>query len=201
MTEFQVLENDSDPIAVFDRWFKAAQKLKLVEPTAATLSTVSKTGQPNARVILLKGVKDGGFEFFTNYQSQKAQDLEANDKCALLFYYDEVGRQIRIRGTATKLTAQESDAYFHSRPYESRLGAWASKQSSTLEDKSVIRQNLARYEIEFGEKVPRPYFWGGYRIQPTEIEFWIKGDHRLHDRFLFTKTSKKNVWARSILSP
>ncbi|MGF1474182.1 MAG: pyridoxamine 5'-phosphate oxidase [Geminicoccaceae bacterium] len=190
----------SDPIAQFRRWFEEAQTLGSIEANAMTLATVGAYGQPSARTVLLKDFGEAGFSFFTNYESRKAEDLEANPKAALLFLWQPQERQVRLEGQVSKLDQAASDAYFAERPRGSQLGAWASPQSRPLANRDELERNLADVEARFGDDpIPRPSFWGGYLLQPRLIEFWQGRTSRLHDRLLFTRD--ETGWRRQRLAP
>jgi pyridoxamine 5'-phosphate oxidase len=189
----------ADPIAQFNRWFDDAVAADLRHPNAMTLATVDD-GRPSARVVLLKSVDEHGFVFFTNFESRKGRELAANPAAALLFFWSELERQVRVDGTAEKVSPEESDAYFATRPYGSQIGAWASAQSEPIPSREVLearaRELDARYE---GGPVPRPGHWGGYRVAPVEIEFWQGRANRLHDRLRYRLAG--GVWTRERLSP
>jgi pyridoxamine 5'-phosphate oxidase len=191
---------DADPIRQFMAWFKQAQDARLPEPNTMTLATVDARGYPSARIVLIKGVDERGFVFFTNYESRKGQDLAANPHASLLFYWIELERQVRIEGTVEKTSAQESDAYFNSRPLGSRLGAWASDQSRPIESRALLEAREKSFAERFGEHPPRPPHWGGYRLVPDTIEFWQGRPSRLHDRIVYTRQSAGG-WRISRLSP
>ncbi len=190
----------SDPLKQFDIWFKNALESELLEPNAMILSTVSAEGVPSARTVLLKGLDGGGFTFFTNYESQKGKEIEANPNVSLLFLWLELERQVRVNGKAERIPESESYAYFKSRPADSRIGAWASKQSTTVPGRVYLEMKFAEYKKKFGDtEIPLPPFWGGYRVIPEKIEFWQGRPNRLHDRILYTKI--ENDWKIERLSP
>ena len=177
----------ADPFKQFDRWFHDALKAELPLPNAMTLATATPPGRPSARQVLLKGVDARGFVFYTNYASRKARELAANPYAALVFAWAELERQVRIEGAVEKVSAEESDAYFDSRPLGSRLGAWASPQSMVLPDRLTLATKVAAIVLRYGKHPPRPLHWGGYRVLPEAIEFWQGRRNRLHDRLLYTK--------------
>ncbi|WP_175971176.1 pyridoxamine 5'-phosphate oxidase [Burkholderia sp. BCC0322] len=191
-----------DPFAQFDRWFKEALAAKLPEPNTMTLATVGDDGRPSARIVLIKGVDERGFVFFTNYESRKGRDLAAHPQAALLFYWIELERQVRIEGRVEKTSAEESDRYFASRPLGSRIGAWASEQSAVIDSRATLEAQEKAASERFGENPPRPPHWGGYRLVPDSIEFWQGRPSRLHDRLLYTRDADTSPgWSISRLSP
>ena len=190
-----------DPIQQFTAWFNDAQSAEVKEPNAMTLSTVNATGFPSARIVLLKGIENGQFVFYTNYQSSKGRDIEVNPACALTFFWPDLERQVRINGIATRIEEATSLAYFQSRPRNSQLGAWASPQSATIENRELIEQRLKQLEEKFKgqENLPKPKQWGGYCVQPMQIEFWQGRESRLHDRLLYRLNQDK--WEITRLAP
>ena len=189
-----------DPIAQFRRWFDEALAADLHEPNAMTLASATPDGCPSARVVLLKGFDERGFVFYTNYEGRKARELEINPLCALVFYWGELERQVRVEGRAGRISDEESDAYFAGRPRGSQLGAWASEQSRPVRDRGALEVRLRELEAEYeGREVPRPPFWGGYRIEPETIEFWQGRENRLHDRLRYRRSN--GHWRRERLQP
>lgn len=184
----------------FSRWWDDAVNSEIFEVNAMTLSTATKDGKPSARIVLLKGFDEKGFVFFTNYESQKGQELAENPYAALTFFWKEIERQVRIEGAVGKVDATESDAYFASRPEGSRIGAWASPQSKIIESRVLLDNNVKHYTKEFQNSIPRPPHWGGYRVMPLKIEFWQGRSNRLHDRIQYTKTAEGS-WKAERLAP
>jgi len=171
-----------NPLSLFQLWFDQAVKAECPEPNSMTLATADAAGNPSARIVLLKGADEAGFTFFTNYESQKGKDLAVRPQAALLFHWHELERQVRIKGLVERVSPTESDEYFHSRPAASRIGAWASPQSAEIPNREFLEETEKRFAADFGDKPPRPDHWGGYRLHPTEIEFWQGRPSRLHDR-------------------
>jgi pyridoxamine 5'-phosphate oxidase len=191
-----------DPFALFKQWLAEAEKTEPADPEAMALATVDAEGLPNVRMILLKGAGPRGFVFYTNCESAKGLELAANPKAALLFYWKSLGRQIRVRGLIEPVTDAEADAYFATRHRESRLGAWASRQSRPLSSRAALEDGVARYTEDFaGGDVPRPAYWHGYRVRPVEIEFWQHGTFRLHDRIVFRRPAPEGPWTKTRLYP
>jgi pyridoxamine 5'-phosphate oxidase len=190
-----------NPIEQFRGWFDDALAADLHEPNAMTLATATPGGRPSARIVLIKGFDERGFIFYTNYEGRKAREIEANPHCALLFYWGELERQVRIEGRVSRISERESDAYFASRPRGSQLGAWASEQSRSIENRNALEPRLRELEREYeGREIPRPPFWGGYRVEPEVIEFWQGRENRLHDRLQYRR-SEDGGWRRERLQP
>jgi pyridoxamine 5'-phosphate oxidase len=192
---------DHDPVSQFKKWLNEALKAKVLEPNAMNLATLSESGRPTSRIVLLKGIENNQFLFYTNYQSQKGKELDKHPECALNFFWPELERQIRIEGIAQRVGTQVSDEYFQSRPRPSQVGAWASPQSSIIKDRDILEKRVDEIEKRFEGKevLPRPKQWGGFAIEPFEIEFWQGRASRLHDRILFVKVD--NVWTINRLAP
>ncbi len=188
-----------DPIAQFHKWLDAAISAQMREPNAMTLATVDSSGKPSARIVLLKGFDANGFCFYTNYDSRKGKELNQQKHAALVFQWIELERQVRVEGAVTRMTEQESDDYFNSRPISSRIGAWASPQSQVIESRAVIEEREQHYKNTLGDKPKRPPHWGGFRLAPDMIEFWQGRSSRLHDRLRFTKANQQ--WCVDRLAP
>lgn len=190
----------SNPFVQFAAWMTEALEAELPEPSAMTLATVDPDGRPSARIVLLKGFDDDGFTFFTNYESRKGRELSANPNCALHFFWSGLERQVHIEGQAERLSREDSEAYFRTRPEESRIGAWASKQSTTLSSREELEARFQELLAEFkGKDIPLPPTWGGFRVVPVRFEFWQGRPSRLHDRIRYTLTADN--WAIERLSP
>jgi pyridoxamine 5'-phosphate oxidase len=196
-----VADAERNPFRQFDAWFAQAVDAKLPEPNTMTLATVDSRGRPSARIVLIKGVDERGFVFFTNYESRKGRELADNPHASLLFYWIELERQVRIEGTVVKASPAESDQYFESRPLGSRIGAWASEQSQAIESRAVLEAREKEISEKYGEHPPRPPHWGGYRLIPDAIEFWQGRPSRLHDRLLYTRAVEGGDWQITRLSP
>jgi len=192
---------DKNPIHQFEKWFGDALKSEVAEPTAMNLATVTASGRPSSRIVLLKGIEQNQFVFYTNYHSQKGVELEANPECALNFFWPDLERQIRIEGVANRLPADISDEYFKSRPRGSQIGAWASPQSTIIKDRKILEDRVKEIEKRFEGKqyLPRPNQWGGFAVEPFEIEFWQGRSSRLHDRLVYTKVDQ--AWLLNRLAP
>lgn len=192
---------DVDPIRQFTVWFDEAMRSQLIDVTAMTLATASADGEPSARTVLLKGFDDAGFVFFTNYESAKAREIAARPRACLLIFWAELERQVRINGSVAQTSREESETYFQSRPFESRIGAWASPQSRPVANREELESRYADLLAKYaGAAVPRPPQWGGYRVTPDRVEFWQGRKSRLHDRLLYSRQADGS-WTRSRLAP
>jgi len=191
-----------DPLAFFASWYEEALSANIVEPAAMALATATPAGEPAVRIVLLRKQDERGFVFFTNYLSRKGEELASNPRAALAIHWAELQRQVRIEGSVEKATAEESDHYFHNRPFGHRLGALVSAQSEVVADRAVLERRLAELTEQYahGQEVPRPEHWGGYRVIPHTIEFWQGRENRLHDRLRFRRQSDGS-WLRERLSP
>ncbi|MEH1940329.1 MAG: pyridoxamine 5'-phosphate oxidase [Nostoc sp.] len=195
------LEVDLNPFIQFKKWFDQALAAQLPEPNAMTIATATPDGKPSARMVLLKDFDERGFVLFTNYNSHKGQELAENPQAALVFWWAELERQVRITGYVEKVSETESDQYFHSRPANSRLGAWVSNQSEVIQSREVLERRLQEFKSKYeNEEIPRPPHWGGLRVIPTEIEFWQGRPSRLHDRLLYSRLDN-STWNIQRLSP
>ena len=192
--------SDANPTQQFSRWLNEAISAQVPEPNAMTLATVGPDGRPSTRVQLIKGLDARGIVWFTNYQGRKGRELETNPFAALQFHWVELERVVRIEGRVEKISAAESDTYFHSRPLDSRIGAWASPQSEVISSRAVLVANAAKFAAQFLLKPPRPPHWGGYRLQPDTWEFWQGRKSRLHDRLRY-RLAPDSIWIRERLAP
>ena len=191
-----------DPFKLFEKWFDEAKKKEINDPNALALGTASKTGIPSVRMVLLKGFDKNGFVFYTNLNSQKGNELKENPNASMCFHWKSLLRQIRIVGTLKQVDDKTADDYYNSRAYDSRIGAWASKQSSVLKSRDELLDALNDFKDKYKDKdnVPRPSHWSGWNLKPSSIEFWLDGDNRIHERLKYTKNTK-GEWIRSLLSP
>ncbi|GFO80905.1 pyridoxamine 5'-phosphate oxidase [Methyloceanibacter sp.] len=202
MTDNQDFTAAEDPFALFRTWLADAEKSESCDPEAMALATADSSGLPNVRMVLLKGTDERGFVFYTNCESAKGEELAVNAKAALLFFWKSLGRQIRVRGPIEPVTDAEADAYFATRHPQSRIGAWASKQSRPLESRAALEEAVALYTAQFeGREIARPDYWRGFRVRPVEIEFWQNGDYRLHDRIVFRRAEPEEPWTKTRLNP
>ena len=199
--QLDIAQMSADPFEQFERWWQETLAANVPEPNGMTLATATLDGKPSARIVLLKGFDRRGFAFYTNYQSQKGEELDVNPFAALVFWWEPLERQVRIEGTVQRVDAAEADIYFNSRPRSSRLGAWASAQSREIEQRDILEQRQAELEAQYAdtEAIPRPPHWGGYRLVPTRMEFWQGRPSRLHDRLCYVK--QDSHWSIVRLSP
>jgi pyridoxamine 5'-phosphate oxidase len=188
-----------DPIVQFSTWLDEALSSEITDANAMVVSTVNAGCRPSSRVVLLKGLDDRGFVFFTNYESRKGADLADDPNISLTFFWPQLQRQVHVSGIAEKISQQESETYFKSRPLDSQIGAWASHQSSVIESRAALEKSFEEIRKRFGDGVPLPPFWGGYRVMPSKIEFWQGRASRLHDRIVYTR--EKGTWTIERLSP
>ena len=191
-----------DPFELFEEWFEVAKKKEINDPNALALGTASKDGVPSVRMVLLKGFDKDGFIFYTNLKSQKSKELKENPNATMCFHWKSLLRQIRIVGKLNQVDDKTADDYYSTRAYESRIGAWASKQSSILKSRDELLNSLESFKKKYNNKdnVPRPNHWSGWNLKPSSIEFWLDGDNRIHERLKYT-LNEKNFWSKSLLSP
>jgi pyridoxamine 5'-phosphate oxidase len=198
---FPLTSMDPDPFKEFKKWIALAESQNNMDVEAMTLATVSKEGVPSARMVLFKGLRDNGFLFYSNYESKKGKELETNPNASLVFYWPGIYRQIRIDGKVKRLTRLESEDYFRTRPRESQIAAWASEQSREVKSFKDLDKKFDTYNEKFeGQDVPCPPFWGGFRLEASEMEFWLGQKHRMHHRYLYTLTAPEK-WTQKLLSP
>ena len=189
------------PMELFNSWLKEAENKELNDPNAIALATVDSTGLPNVRMVLLKGITDQSFIFYTNYKSVKAEEITSSPKASFLIHWKSIRRQIRVRGFVEKEDGPIADQYFSSRSLDSRIGAWASRQSQIVGSRQELLDSVNRLTVELGTNPPRPPFWGGFKITPIEIEFWADGEARLHNRFRWSRSDTKSKWNVCRLQP
>ena len=195
---FEELDN---PIDLFKKWFSVAEKNEINDPNAVAVATSNNENQPNVRMVLLKGLNDKGFVFYTNFNSQKGKELKENSKASMCFHWKSLRRQVRILGRVEEVSAAEADEYYNSRPYKNRIGAWASSQSEKLDSRQTFLKKIEQFEKKFDakDKIPRPPHWSGWRVIPHEIEFWLDGEGRIHERLVYIKADNK--WKKKMLYP
>ena len=191
-----------DPFKLFEKWFDEAKKKEINDPNALALGTASKTGVPSVRMVLLKDFNNNGFVFYTNLNSQKGNEIKENPNATMCFHWKSLLRQIRINGTLKQVDNKVADDYYNTRAYESRIGAWASKQSTILKNREELLNSIEIFKKKYKNKnnVPRPDHWSGWNLKPSSIEFWLDGDNRIHERLKYT-LDEKNIWIKSLLSP
>jgi pyridoxamine 5'-phosphate oxidase len=195
---FEDLDN---PIGLFNKWFSKAGENEINDPNAVAVATSDQNNQPNVRMVLLKGLSDKGFVFYTNFKSKKGQELKVNQKASMCFHWKSLRRQVRILGKVEEVTTKEADDYYNSRPYKNRISAWASSQSQILEKREIFLNKIQEYEKKYPDEnnVPRPPHWSGWRLLPNEIEFWVDGEGRIHERLIYKNI--KGKWEKEILYP
>ncbi len=195
---FEELDN---PIELFKKWFSEAEKNEINDPNAVAVATSDTNNQPNVRMVLLKGLSDKGFVFYTNFNSKKGKELKSNSKASLCFHWKSLRRQVRVIGDVEEVTSEEADEYYYSRPYKNKIGAWASSQSEKLDRRETFLKKIQEYEKKYSEQnsVPRPSNWSGWRVIPKEIEFWLDGEGRIHERLVYYK--ENDNWKKKLLYP
>ena len=194
-------EEANNPIELFKKWFAKAEETEINDPNAVAVATVDDHNQPSVRMVLLKGLSDKGFVFYTNFNSKKGSELKENQKASMCFHWKSLRRQVRAMGKVEEVSAKEADIYFNSRPYKNRIGAWASSQSKILDQRETFIQKIKQFEKKFPDQknVPRPPYWSGWRLLPEEIEFWLDGEGRIHERLNYRK--KNGNWEKELLYP
>ena len=194
-------EDLGNPIELFKKWFNKAKETEINDPNAVAIATANKNNQPNVRMVLLKDLSDKGFVFYTNFNSKKGSELKENQKASMCFHWKSLRRQVRVLGIVEEVSQKEADDYFNSRPYKNRIGAWASTQSKILESRETFLNKIKEFETKFPNEsnVPRPPHWSGWRLMPKEIEFWLDGDGRIHERLNYKKNNGE--WRKELLYP
>ena len=194
-------EDLGNPIELFKKWFNKAKKTEINDPNAVAIATSNKNNQPNVRMVLLKGLSDKGFVFYTNFNSKKGIELKENQKASMCFHWKSLRRQVRVLGIVEEVSQKEADDYFNSRPYKNRIGAWASTQSKILDSRETFLNKIKEFETKYPNEsnVPRPPHWSGWRLMPKEIEFWLDGDGRIHERLNYIKNNGE--WRKELLYP
>ena len=194
-------EEAENPLELFKKWFSKAEQTEINDPNALALATANKNNQPNVRMVLLKGLSEKGFVFYTNFNSRKGSDLKSNQKASMCFHWKSLRRQVRILGKVEKVNDKEADEYFNSRPYKNKIGAWASSQSSILDKRENFIKKIKEFELKYpeGTTIPRPSHWSGWRLVPEEVEFWLDGEGRIHERLNYKINNGK--WSKNLLYP
>ena len=194
-------EDLGNPIDLFKKWFSKAKESEINDPNAVAVATSDKSNQPNVRMVLLKGLNDQGFVFYTNFNSTKGKELKINQKASMCFHWKSLRRQVRVLGKVEEVTSKEADDYYNSRPYKNRISAWASSQSQPLDKRETFLDKIKEFEKKYPDEnnVPRPPYWSGWRLMPNEIEFWVDGEGRIHERLIYKNTGGK--WSKEILYP
>ncbi|MFL2883530.1 MAG: pyridoxamine 5'-phosphate oxidase [Pelagibacteraceae bacterium] len=194
-------EEHDNPIDLFKKWFDKAKESEINDPNAVAVATADKNNQPNVRMVLLKGLSEKGFVFYTNFNSKKGNELKNNQKASLCFHWKSLRRQVRVIGEVEEVSSSEADEYYNSRPYKNRIGAWASSQSQVLDKRDTFLKKIIEYEKKYPnqKEVPRPLHWSGWRVLPKEIEFWLDGEGRIHERLIYKKN--KDSWSKNLLYP
>ena len=194
-------KDTADPIKLFEEWFNEAKKTEINDPNALALATADKSGVPSVRMVLLKDFNNKGFVFYTNFNSKKGKELKSNLKASMCFHWKSLRRQVRVLGNVEEVSTEEADEYYNTRPYKNRIGAWASSQSEDLDKRDTFLKKISEFEKKYSDQnsVPRPPNWSGWRILPNEIEFWLDGEGRIHERLLYIKN--KTGWKKKLLYP
>ena len=193
-------EEDNNPIDLFKKWFSKAQETEINDPNAVAIATSDNNNQPSVRMVLLKGLSDKGFVFYTNFNSKKSNDLKLNKKASMCFHWKSLRRQVRVSGSVEKVADSEADDYYNSRPYKNKIGAWASSQSETLKNRQEFLEKVKNFENKYpSNNVPRPPYWSGWRLIPVQIEFWLDGEGRIHERLNYVQ--RNNEWKKELLYP